>query len=434
MSKLRISIMAAAVVVVGALVWLQQRSRSTVSVIAVQPERGLIQQHVEERGKTRLARSHTVSMPQAGQVQPGDWDEGQPVQAGDLLAQIDPEPLDLAVQIAEADVAEQQAALDKSRDLSLETRVQKQAEQVVLAVADWVKAAQEQAALSGRIFRRMDQEATSRDERDRAESAEKQDLLTLEANRSVQAALVMLPRMVQDYIERKKLDDAITEVRRQAAQLRLQQAELDRSRAELRSPVTGVILEKHLTTPRYLSYGDPVFMVGRPDDLEIEADILSEDAVLVSPGDACEIVGPALSSLAGGRLTGTVDRVSPAGFTKVSSLGVEQQRVRVVVRLDESQKAAARSAGIGVGYQVRVRILVGQQPGALQVPRSALFRGASDQWQVFVIEDGRAQRRDVQVGLLNTEMAEVRSGLGPQDRVILEPDSRVVEGVRVRAK
>jgi HlyD family secretion protein len=131
---------------------------------------------------------------------------------------------------------------------------------------------------------------------------------------------------------------------------------------------------------------------------------------------------------------GTVSRIYPAGFTKVSSLGVEQQRVKVIVPFAADELARLRSEqDLGVGFRVRVRIYTAEKSEALVIPRSALFRGPAGDWQVFVVRDGRARLQTVPVGLLNDRLAEVTAELTSEDIVILAPETSLTDGTPVRA-
>jgi HlyD family secretion protein len=210
----------------------------------------------------------------------------------------------------------------------------------------------------------------------------------------------------------------------------LKETERDRNRGELRSPVDGVVLERAISDERQVSAGTVLLKIGRLEDLEVEADILSQDVVNVKEGDAVEITGPAIG------LTpahGTVKRIYPAGFTKVSSLGVEQQRVKVIVAFNPEDLAHLRKEhDLGVDYRVRVRIITDQKNDVLSAPRAALFRGGDGKWQVFVIRDGRARLQSVETGLMNDETVEIISGLEPNELVILAPETSLRDGMRVR--
>jgi energy-coupling factor transporter ATP-binding protein EcfA2 len=165
---------------------------------------------------------------------------------------------------------------------------------------------------------------------------------------------------------------------------------------------------------------------------EVEADILTLDVVAAKVGDAVEIYGPAIGQPS---VRGKVARIFPAGFTKVSSLGVEQQRVKVVIHFDDKDelKRLLRERGLGVGYRVRVRIFTADKSRAILIPRSALFRAADGKWQLFAVRNGRASLQTVEVGLMNDEQAEIRSGVAEGELVVLAPESSLTDGMRVDA-
>jgi HlyD family secretion protein len=129
-----------------------------------------------------------------------------------------------------------------------------------------------------------------------------------------------------------------------------------------------------------------------------------------------------------------VERIYPSGFTKVSSLGVEQQRVKAIVRFEPKDlQRLLKERNLGVGYRVRVRIETVRKSDALVVPRSTLFRGPGGRWQLYVIRGGRAHVQDVSLGLVNDEHAEVTEGVTPGDLVIPTPESTLADGQRVAA-
>jgi len=129
-----------------------------------------------------------------------------------------------------------------------------------------------------------------------------------------------------------------------------------------------------------------------------------------------------------------VHRVYPQAFTKISSLGVEQQRVKVIVRLAATELQQLRELGVGADYRVRVRIFTDHHADALLVPRSAMFRGADGGWQVFAVANGTARLRDVTVGLMNDQHVEIIDGLEQDELVILAPENDLVDGIRVKAR
>jgi HlyD family secretion protein len=195
------------------------------------------------------------------------------------------------------------------------------------------------------------------------------------------------------------------------------------------SPIDGVVLERPISNARYLAAGEVLLKIGRLDQLQVEVDVLSQDVVRVKEGDRVDLYGPTIGT---DPVAGRVSRIFPAGFTKISSLGVEQQRVRVIVDFDSAVLARLRDERkLGVGYRVLARIYTAEATDATFVPRAALFRGAAGDWQVYAIRDGRARLAGVKVGLVNDNQAQILDGLTATDVVILAPETNLVDGAKV---
>ncbi|MEY4240170.1 MAG: hypothetical protein RL339_2771, partial [Pseudomonadota bacterium] len=194
----------------------------------------------------------------------------------------------------------------------------------------------------------------------------------------------------------------------------------------VRAPVSGVVLNQLHESGGPVTVSTPLLELGDPGQLEIFSEMLSVDAVKVLPGAAVEIAG-----WGGDRpLKGRVQQVEPLGFRKISALGVEEQRVRVVIDLVEPRSTWQR---LGHGYRVGVRIALWSAPDILQVPIGALFR-QGDNWAAYVVtSEGKAQLVRVKVGRMNDETAEVQDGLAADQSVILHPGDKVANGVRVTA-
>jgi HlyD family secretion protein len=170
--------------------------------------------------------------------------------------------------------------------------------------------------------------------------------------------------------------------------------------------------------------GEPLIEIGDPADLEIVADLLSTDAVQIKPGATVH-----LEQWGGDRaLQAKVRRVEPSGFMKVSALGVEEQRVNVVMDFVDSRAAAAV---LGDGYRTEVRIVTWESADVVQVPVSALFRHG-ESWAVFVVEGDVARRVDITIGHRNSQTAEVTQGLTVGARVVAHPPDTLADGVTVR--
>lgn len=270
-------------------------------------------------------------------------------------------------------------------------------------------------------------------------------------------ALAKLDRMRKlvesNTVSQAALDQALGESRAAAANLgsataavSVRQAELRNARARLidmddkgpagalsseeaeqipiRAPATGRVLKIHQRSETTLPAGAPIMEIGDIDeDLEIVAELLSTDAVKVSRGDPVLVVdwgGPQT-------LRGTVFRIDPLGFTKVSALGIEEQRVNAIIRFDDPGLASAR---MGHGYRVEVRIIVWQNDDAIVAPASALFR-EGEGWAAFAVEDGTARLRRLKVGRNNGLEAEILEGLEPGERIVLYPASTLGDGAKI---
>jgi HlyD family secretion protein len=194
----------------------------------------------------------------------------------------------------------------------------------------------------------------------------------------------------------------------------------------VRAPVAGQVLKIPRKSEGPVALGQALLEIGDPSGLEVEVDVLSADAVRVAPGT--RVVFERWGG--DGPLLGVVHRVEPAGFTKVSALGVEEQRVWVIVRFSSP---AAQWQRLGDGYRVEASFILWEGKDVLQIPASALFREGSG-WAAFVVDQGRAVRRRVVVGQRSGLAAQVVSGIREGEQVIVHPDDRLAEGVRVRPR
>jgi HlyD family secretion protein len=193
----------------------------------------------------------------------------------------------------------------------------------------------------------------------------------------------------------------------------------------VRSPVDGVILRRLRESEGIVPAGEPLVEIGDTSRIEIVSDLLSADAVRVQSGSRVLI-----QRWGGiGALEGRVRRVEPSGFTKLSALGVEEQRVNVII--DFNDPAAARQ--LGDGYRVEVRVVTWETAHALKIPTSSLFK-TGDNWSVFRIVDDRAVLCRVEIGQRNSIEAEVLFGLSESEKIIVHPSDEVTDGVRITAR
>jgi HlyD family secretion protein len=353
---------------------------------------------VLEEGKTRIRHRYTISPPIGGYLERVAFRAGDAIVAGKtVLAELHAEPASL---------------LNPRSQSEAEARV-KGAEAAVNQRESDVERARAASDLAGREMQRSvplnKSGAISTRDWDRAE---------MEAS-----------------MRGRELRSA--EFALQVAKFELQQAEAALLQARggpsaagepftILSPITGFVLNVFEESARVLPAGTPVMEVGDPTDLEAEIELLSTDAAAVAKG------APATIERWGGPmpLRATVSMVEPAAFTKISALGVEEQRVKVRVQVEGT---LPRTHQLGDRYRVEARIVTWSSGKVLQVPTGALFRRGGD-WMCFVVEGGKARLRKAEIGHNNGIAAEVRSGLKLGEAVIVHPPDAVVEGAPVAVR
>jgi HlyD family secretion protein len=343
--------------------------------------RRALQVTVDEEGETRVRDRYVVAAPVAGRVARITLREGDAVRVGTVVARVFPAPLDPRTRDQAA------ARLGAVED----------ARRAADAAALQARAAHEQAHRSWERARQLAaQNLIAAEERERAE--------------------------LEETTRARELESAEFRAQAAAHEVELARAALagDRQPIAIRSPVGGRVLRVPEPSERVVVAGTPLLEVGDPSTLEIVADLLSAEAVKVRPGAPILVEGWG----GAGMLRGRLRVVEPSAFTKVSALGVEEQRVNVVGDFVDSPGA------LGDRYRVEIRIVVWQGDSVLTVPSSALFR-RGEGWGVFLVEAGRARQRDVVVGHRTPFDAEIVEGLRERDVVIRHPSDRVAEGVKV---
>lgn len=435
-------------VVVAAAFWFRQAALPVNVAVA---RRGPIQSFVDERAKTRLPHVHRITMPQAGRILAIELEAGTEVSQGQIVAQIHPADLDTAVQQQEAQVAALSAEITVNKYNAIEKSALEEVDNVLTAMDRVIEAAAEQTESSSakmelaqkrlsRAARLIESQAISTEaleqrQFERIDSRVDHDsnVLTLRALEALAAAMRIWPREIREWIGRKELQREVLQSRRRESQISLDQLLRDRKRGTLKSPVNGVVLRRFVSNERVLPAGEPLLEIGRLEDLEVEADVLSQDVVDILPGNRVDIYGPAIGE---DPVQGRVARIYPAGFLKLSSLGVEQQRVKVIIRFLPGQLDRLRRQGriLGTSFRVRTRIITASKDEAVVVPRNAIFRGPRGGWQLFVVQGGRASLRNVEVGLMNDDQIEVLSGVEAGETVVLAPEHTLHDGARVTAQ
>lgn len=381
--------------VAGGLAWSFRPRRVPVEVATV--TRGPMSVEVSDDGRTRIREIYRLSAPVNGKllrvdVHPGDAVVGGRTRVAELL----PTPPGFLDVRTHAQAAAAVEAAQAARTLAT-AEVKRARAQLDFADADFRRA----TALAG-------SKAISRADLERAELARDTAAAALA---SAEAAL----KVKQSDLAAAKalLIDPTNGVATQSASRGI----------PLLAPVSGRVLRVPGESETVLAAGTPILDIGDPHKIEIVAELISEDAVKVRAGD------PALITDWGGPapLAARVRRVEPSAFTKISALGVEEQRVNVL--LDPAGQDGGWNS-LADGFRVVVHITVWKRADALRIPVSALFR-SGDGWAAFVLRDGRAVRTTVSAGHQNDDVAEVLAGLKAGERVVVHPSDAVRNGVRI---
>ena len=395
---------------------------------------------VEEEGKTRVVDRFVVSTPVAGRVLRIQLEEGDAVRKGQLITEVDPVQMQARVDEAEAQLRElgkRVEGVGEKRPRQSELESARLQEQVAQRQLDATKAQLEEARARLERARKEAERArqlsrrgsTTASDLDRAVADEKtaaEEVHSFEQQVKIRELEIstahLQTRLLQD-----RLDDFAWEEGAYREQMKGIEAGLMALRDDLRrtavtAPVDGVLLKRYRESEQVLAAGTPLVEIGDLGRLDVEADFLSEDVAHMVVGMAAEIFGRALGDRV---VPAKVKRIYPAAFEKISSLGVEQQRVTVLFEVAEN--ALPR----GDQYRVQVRVILERRADAVVAPEGALFR-SGEAWHVYRVEQGAARLRAVKTGLRDGRRREITSGLDPGDVVVLHPDETISDGVRVK--
>jgi HlyD family secretion protein len=381
------------IVLAAVLIWAFRPAPVSADFAVV--ERGSLQVTVDEEGRTRVRDRYVVSAALPGRMARIELEPGDRVIAGKTvvarLQPTDPTLLDARTRAElEARVRASESAIGSAR--AERDRIQAD---LTFARAELKRA---QGLLAGGAIARRDLEA-----------AEQQARALERALQSAEFAIQTAGHQ------------------REVARASLVQTRSGRATTvPLYSPVDGVVLRLVLESESVVAVGQQLLEVGDVTDLEIVSDLLSSAAVAVRPGQTVLV-----EQWGGGQaLQGRVRRVEPSAFTKISALGVEEQRVNVLIDFENGSDALQ---SLGDGYRVEVRIIVWSKDDVLRVPTSSLFRHEGE-WAVYKVIDGVARRQLVQIGLRNGLEAEVLNGLAAGEQIVVYPGDAIADGVKLTAR
>lgn len=402
----RIAIWGAVLAVIVAATLYSLRPKPILVDVAV-VKRGPLKVFVQDDGITRIRERYVVSSPLTGRLLRISYDVGDSVIAGEtVLARMqptDPELLDPRA-LAQA----------RARVSAAERRLEAVRAELAKAEAGLDFAEVE----LGRLRKLKSTAAASLGEFDEAE-------LAFRSRKEEVRAAGFNVEIAEYELEQQRAALLITDSATQISGSDSSQDSDGKNDMELSiaAPISGRVLRIYQESSAVVAAGAPLMEIGDPTDLEIVVDVLSRDAVRIDMGDEVILENWGRAD----PLNGRVRRVEPSGFTKTSALGVEEQRVNVIIDINDPVESRR---SLGDNFRVDAKIIVWQDMNALQVPTSALFRG-NDQWSVFRIEQGVATLASVQIGQNNGIQAQVLSGLQDSDVVITHPGDSISEGVQV---
>lgn len=351
---------------------------------------------IREEGTTRVRDVYTVSAPIAGHLARTVLEEGDEVEAGrTVIASIHPLDPPLIDRRTEAELL---AARDAARAAVALAEIELQRAETALRLA------------------------TS--ELERALRLYEPRVISESALQKIQNEV----EMQRAQVETARATIGVRQAELASAEARLMQPETTGVERQdccvnIHAPVDGVVLSVMAKSEQAVSAGAQIAEIGDPNRLEVVVDLLSADAIRVKPGARTSIVDWGGDDA----LPGVVRRVDPAGFTKVSALGIEEQRVNAIIDLEEN------GGRLGHGYRVAAELTIWECERCVQVPIGTLFRNGNS-WNVFRVEGDRLRRTEVSIGRMNTEVAQVMDGLSPGDVVVMHPSDTVDEGTLVEVR
>lgn len=375
--------------------------------------RGPMQVTIDEEGKTRVRKRFVVSAPLAGRVLRIELEPGDRVEAGTT-----PVAIFLPIKPALLDIRSQTEAETRVTEAEMHIRVAEAGLGGTQANRDRVW---EELVFAESQLKRYEELAEQG-----LVARERLDLAEFEARRKKEA-LNTVEFEIQDAKEKLKVAQAALEVTRATLiDSRQTNTTLDSKGGgpiTIWSPIDGVVLRRLRNSEAIVPSGEPLIEIGNPIELEIVSDFLTEDAVKIRNGNQVLIErwGREIP------LKGRVKLVEPSGFTKLSALGVEEQRVNIIIDFENPING---SENLGDGYRVEVRVIVWETDDTLKIPTGSLFRSGTE-WAVFKVSDGKALLRKIKIGQINNLEAQVLEGLVQSDLVIVHPSDNLFDGAEV---
>ena len=390
--------------------------------------KGTINEYIEEEAVTVLPHVYKIAMPIAGRIEPITLTPGTKISEGQMIAQIDKTDMQTIVSKAKARVNAIKGQIEINKYNAIEITGLKESKDWIATVDKLIAISLKKVDASKSVYKYAQEYANTlkesgqaisriRDTKANMEAAVKKvdlesDSLMHSACNILGSIFKLLPVYIDEFITIKKLYGHVMQNQLLEAQATLDEEQLNLKRCTIKSPINGVILNRYVSSKRFLQAGELIMEIGDLNQLQVRANILTQEAIDISVGDPVDIFGAAIGRLP---IHGKVIRVNPKGFKKKSSLGVDQQRVHVKIDFSKGGLDLLKKdkKTLGVGYRLQIKIYTATKKNALKIPRTALFKDNQGNWKVYVVRDGRARIQKITLGLINDNEAEIIKGLKP---------------------
>lgn len=408
--KKRIIIIAVIIVILGATGIYSMTSSNTVEVNAEKVLKGNISEYVEEVGIVKSKNCSTIYSPAAGKVSEVLVDVGDKVNKGEVLLRLDSEQLSRQVAELEAQRSAVLAQYNEAKNPSNEENIRK-IEIEIENLENRIKTAEKNVNDKEKLY---ESGAISKEE---YESAVRN--LDMERNNLRKAILDL------EQLKKPVSQNILAQYEAQLKQIDLQIENLRDTGEDytIVAPISGTVLRKEVEEGSYLNQGMFIMEIGETEELYIETDVLVEDVAKIKEGSKVIIYSDELGI---DDLKGVVTKIHPTAFSKISDLGIEQKRVKVEIKMENTD------FDIKPGYELDLRIIVNSKENALMVPKNSVFE-MEDKEYVFIVDNGRAVLKEVKTGIEGQKHIEIVEGLKEGQLVILSPDNSLEDGMKVKS-
>lgn len=390
-------------------------SGKSVEVDTIQVVKGDLDKYVEEIATVRMEDQILLTATTAGRIREVLKKAGDKVNAGEVLAKLDDQEVFLQIQALEAQKQSAEAELAEARNPAGKEEIEMLKAQVKAAEVSY-NAAKREADNNKTLY---ESGAVSLD----VYQSSLTRLAGEESNLEAAKSKLTLAQKGASSNVRKQLEGQINRIQAEIDLLKKQSNDLS-----IKAPMDGVVLDVKVTMDSFVQPGSPLFEIGRDEALFLESDILVEEVGDVKVGDDVIIENEDLNIK---KIRGTVRKVHPKAFSKISDLGIEQKRVKVEIDFKDNIDSNDNTKTLKPGYDMDIKVIIESRKDILLIDENALFEYQGKDY-VFVVENGQARLREIEKGIESDEKIEVIKGLKEGEEVILSPDETIEDGLKIK--